>query len=230
MLLFRIMTLLEYILNSSWGQKIRFLGLFFIIFTISYSVLFAFDWLPEAPMAEVDSAATLATSTPEVTEAVVTTIEPVVVVPVSELPREINIPALGRTVTISNTSSNDVPALDADLLKGAVRHPDSAKLGEEGNVFILAHSSYLPNVINKNFQAFNGIQKLVWGDTIIIKSDTQEYVYQVSKVYKAKASALTIPVAVAGRRLTLATCNSFGTVDDRHIVEAELVDTRPLSQ
>jgi len=221
------MTILEYLLHSSWGQKLRFFVWFFVIFTFTYSILFALDWLPEAPAeASADTTAIELMATENIpSEDMVET--PVVVA--TELPREISIPSLKRTVAVLNTATREVADLDADLLKGVVRHPDSVELGAVGNVFILGHSSYLPTVFNRNFQAFNGLQNLVWGDTIIVRSDTQEYVYQVEKVYKAKASALTIPVAVAGKRLTLATCNSFGSVDDRHIVEAELVSVRPLT-
>lgn len=216
------MSILEYIVESSLKQKIRFFACFFVIFTLVYGILFALDWLPEAP--DMTSSKSSQIETPEAT-----VVEDPVMVASTEYPRMISIPSLGRTVMVYNTASSEVAELDADLLKGVVRHPDSAKLGEDGNIFILGHSSYLPTVFNKNFQAFNGLQNLVWGDTIVIKSDTKEYVYQVKKVYKAKASALTIPVTVDEKRLTLATCNSFGTVDDRHIVEAELVDTRPIS-
>lgn len=229
------MKIFDYLWQSTWAEKLRFFVVFFIVFTLSYSLLFALDWLPEAPAeASADTTTTISATTTDVAEVseatVVAEVAPVVV-PATELPREMTIPALNnRTVPVLNTATSDIAALDADLLKGVVRHPDSAELGEEGNIFILGHSSYLPNVLNRNFQAFNGLQDLVWGDTIIVRSDTQEYVYQVKKVYKAKASALTIPVTVDGKRLTLATCNSFGTVDDRHIVEAELIDTRPLAQ
>lgn len=221
------MTILDYLIQSSFKQKIQFFGWFFVIFTITYSILFALDWLPEAPTEASADVSQVAFSEVDETDNIPVSEEPVSTI-VTEYPREISIPALGRTVAILNTASKEIADLDADLLKGVVRHPDSVLLGEEGNLFILGHSSYLPNVFNRNFQAFNGLQDLVWGDTIVVKSDTMEYVYQVKKVYKAKASALTIPVTVDGKRLTLATCNSFGSIDDRHIVEAELVDTRPL--
>lgn len=223
MLLLKNMTFLQYIFASPKRQKIRFLAGFFVIFTISYGILYTLDWLPEAP---ADVSAVEFSETDIVQSADDTAEE--LVIENTEYPREISFPSLDKSVSVLNTASAEVADLDADLLKGVVRHPDSALLGEEGNVFILGHSSYLPNVLNRNFQAFNGLQNLVWGDTIVVTSDTMEYVYQVKKVYKAKASALTIPVTVEGKRLTLATCNSFGSVDDRHIVEAELIDTRPL--
>jgi LPXTG-site transpeptidase (sortase) family protein len=216
------MTFLEYIIVSPLRQKIRFFAWFFVVFTLTYAILFALDWLPEAP------ADASADEFSEVESGLDTEPEEETVVLKTEYPREISIPSLNKTVSITNTASSEVADLDADLLKGTVRHPQSALLGEDGNIFILGHSSYLPTVFNKNFQAFNGIQNLVWGDTIVITSDTTEYVYQVNKVYKAKASALTVPMGMEGKHLTLTTCNSFGSVDDRYIVEAELVDTRPL--
>jgi len=81
----------------------------------------------------------------------------------------------------------------------------------------------LPRVFNKNFQAFNGIQNLEWGDKIEVHTDGFVYEYRVDKVYKAKAEEVTVPIADTGRMLTLATCNSFGSVDDRYIVEAKQV-------
>ena len=99
---------------------------------------------------------------------------------------------------------------------------------QDGNVFILGHSSYLPQIYNKNFQVFNGIQDLEWGDTIEVTTDTKVYVYRVDKVYKATADdATVIPIAGDDRRLTLATCNSFGKVEDRFIVEAVEISERP---
>ena len=96
-------------------------------------------------------------------------------------------------------------------------------------MFILGHSSYLPTVHNRNFQALNGIQNLKWGDTIKLRSKDTEYTYKVEKTYKVKASGFTVPVAGKGKTLTLATCNSFGSTDDRYIVEATLVATKALN-
>ena len=95
-------------------------------------------------------------------------------------------------------------------------------------MFILGHSSYLPNVFNSNYQAFNGIQNLEWGDTIELKTEDAVYTYRVDKVYQAKAQNVIVPIADTGNMLTLATCNSFGSVDDRYIVEAKRVDVTVL--
>jgi LPXTG-site transpeptidase (sortase) family protein len=142
------------------------------------------------------------------------------------LPETLRIPKLDRVVTVLNPASRTIADLDAALLSGVVRHPDSAHLEQLGNVFILGHSSYLPVVRNKNFQAFNGIEQLDWGDTIFITADGVEYEYRVDRVYRARAQEVTVPIAGDEKQLTLATCNSFGSKDDRFIVEASQVAAR----
>lgn len=132
----------------------------------------------------------------------------------------------GRTVLVQNPNSRDIAVLDAALLKGVVRHPDSGDFERIGTIVLFGHSSYLPNVMNKNFQAFNGIQKLTWGDIIRLESESREYVYRVDRVYEASASDASAEVKVeAGKRkLTLVTCDSFGSMSDRFIVEASLIE------
>ncbi len=144
-------------------------------------------------------------------------------------PDMIVIDSLDRTVSVLNPTSREVSDLDAALLYGVVRHPDSATLEQTGTVFILGHSSYLPNVMNKNFQAFNGIQSLKFGDTIRVQSGADEYVYRVDRVYRAKSDEVMVPIAGETKRLVLATCNSFGKIDDRYIVEADLVEVKQLA-
>ena len=134
-----------------------------------------------------------------------------------------------RTVSVRNPQSTSIADLDHALLSGVVRHPDSANLMQDGTLFLFGHSSYLPNVINKNFQAFNGIQKLTWGDTVRLHSADMEYVYRVDRVYEVKASSADVAIEYGEAKLTLATCNSFGSKDDRYIVEATLVEKRALN-
>lgn len=216
------------------ARKVPFLIVFFLIVFVSYGALYIVDVVPE----QEESPAT------EVAEGTTAVKEPdsrlfadwdtdddwqnEVITGEATLPLSISFDALNRTVPVLNPTSNNIEVLDDALLRGVVRHPDSTDYSEPGNVFILGHSSYLPNVFNKNFQAFNGLQELTWGDTIRVKTADTEYVYRVDHVYKAKASELTVPVTKGEHKLTLATCNSFASKDDRFIVEASLVSTRAL--
>ena len=210
-------------------KKYTFFGVFFLIFLLSYLILVAIDFVPETKeVQEIKQ---------ETEEEVPANLEqmahdafsyPMDAAHTPVMPVSLYIKKLDRTVPVFNPESREVADLDAALLDGVVRHPDSANLAQDGNVFILGHSSYLPTVLNKNFQAFNGIENLEWGDTIEVTSEGYLHVYEVEKVYKASAQDTTVPIAGTGPRLTLATCNSFGSTDDRFIVEAKRVEVRAL--
>lgn len=208
-----------------------FLGVFFVVMVIGYGILYFVDFVPEAPEEAQDTS----TVDDEVTyEEPLPIIEeeeplPLIVNDSNPLPLAITIERLNRTVTVLNPTSRAVADLDAALLKGVIRHPDSATLNDQnGNILVLGHSSYLTNVFNKNFQAFNGIQNLTWGDIIKVKSGDIEYTYQVDKVYEQKASTVNVPVWASQPKLTLVTCNTFGAKEDRFIVEATLVSKKAL--
>lgn len=201
---------------------VAFLLVFGIIVVVTYAFLYIIDFIPE-PIEETE---TIELS--EVVEAAAAEVAPAITTPRDPLPQSIVIDKLNRTVPVLNPTSSDIAVLDEALLSGAVRHPESADYSADGNVFILAHSSYLPNVFNKNFQAFNGIQDLVWGDKLRVQTGDTEYIYRVEEVYKANAREVFVPFTPGEARLTLATCNSFGSKEDRFIVEAVLVDTRAL--
>lgn len=216
-----------------------------MVVLLTYTVLFIIDFIPE-PISDTDEvnsdgveAADIpavepltvgATSETETTIAVVpATGDSQPLPPAEVLPTKIIFDDLDKEITVLNPESREIADLDAALLEGVVRHPDSANFSEPGNIFIFGHSSYLPNVFNKNFQAFNGIQELDWGDTIRVQSKEAEYTYFVEKVYKVKATEdVVIPNTPGKARLTLQTCNSFGSKDDRFIVEAKLVSERIL--
>lgn len=217
--------MIQTVFERVWEKKYAFFATFFVVFLFSYLVLVAIDFIPE-PKADVKN------DTEESTSVIEHTAEnqevPVgnIVEPVK--PTSMYIKRLDRSVPILNPESSSVAVLDEALLSGVVRHPESALLGESGNVFVLGHSSHLPSVMNKNFQAFNGIEKLEWGDVIEVTADNQVYVYEVQKVFKASAQDTTVPVASEQPMLILATCNNFGAKDDRFIVEAKRTDIRAL--
>lgn len=222
--------MIQSLFERVWEKKYPFFGVFFLVFIFSYLVLVAIDFVPEPVTIEEETESLqMEPAAIEIEQSAQSDFN----LPVGDmsnpvLPTSMYIEKLDRTIPILNPESRDIAALDNALLSGVVRHPDSAHMAQAGNVFILGHSSYLPTVLNSNFQAFNGIQDLAWGDTIEVTSEGYVLTYEVEKVYKASAADVTIPVADTGARLTLATCNSFGSKDDRFIVEAKRIDVRAL--
>lgn len=217
---------IDQLMQLIWVRRIPFFLVFFGVVLVTYAVLFAIDFVPE-PVAVSDEVLEEVNNEKQVQESTENNDQEERVV-ASPLPLKIIFDSLNKEIAVSNPQSREITDLDAALLEGAVRHPDSADFSEEGNIFILGHSSYLPNVFNKNFQAFNGIQDLKWGDTIKLQSEDMEYTYFVEEVFKAKASEVTVPETPGKANLTLATCNSFGAKDDRFVVEAKLISKKSL--
>jgi LPXTG-site transpeptidase (sortase) family protein len=189
------------------------LGTSVAFFALFVSTAAALDMLPEAGATQA--------AAPVIAVSAVTP---------TELPTEIRIPSLDRVVPVDNPVSTDVAALDKALLTATVRYPTSAKLGAEGNVIIFGHSSHLPIVRNQLFKAFNDIETLEKGDEIVVKGSRHEYVYAVETVTEADANLDAIPLTVDGKRLTLATCDSFGSTAGRFIVTAGLVGVREVQE
>lgn len=200
----------------AYSRKWSFLGLFALIFVSSVAMLAQFDLLPE-------TSAVAPAHTPVVANAA-TPAPPAV----SELPIRMEIPSLNRTAAIVNPETTDIEALDKELLKGAVRYPTSAKLGEAGNVILFGHSSYLPIVGNKAYKTFNDIQKLVTGDVITVYSSGTAYTYRVRNVEIKNSTIDGILLSTTERVLTLVTCNSFGAKEERFILTADFLESHPL--
>ena len=143
-------------------------------------------------------------------------------------PTRIIIPAGNIDLPVQNPSTTDVNALDALLKAGPAHYIDSADLGEKGNLIIFAHSSHLPVVINKMYQAFNNIPNLKSGDSITIEgSDGKNYLYQVVSVVKADVNdGTTIDTSPThGTNLTLVTCDTLTGVSARFVLTATYIGT-----
>lgn len=205
-----------------YARKWSFLSLFCVMFFAMVLILARFDLLPEvkqvssAPQSILSASPHIATSTRTPPSRV-------------EFPTSIAIPALKLAATIENPNTTDIATLDKLLLKGVVRYPTSASLGETGNVVLFGHSSYLPIVGNQAYKTFNGIQKLVTGDIVVVSSLGTSYTYRVRSVAKESALDAGIPLVVTGRVLTLSTCDSFGAKTDRFVVVADFVESHSIS-
>ncbi len=140
------------------------------------------------------------------------------------LPERIQIPAINLDLAIQNPETRDIPALDELLKNGPARHVDSAKLGEVGTMIIFAHSSNLPIVRNKMFQAFNRIPELQTGDMITLRGADTAYLYTVTSLRQVDASDTIIDLSPErGTRLTLVTCDTLTGKSARFVLEAEFV-------
>jgi len=202
-------------------KKGSFLGIFAFVFLGSVVVLGRLDLLPSSSVFAFAKEDTNALSTTEqlAVNEKADTATPIIL----ELPTKIVIPAINLSAVIENPTTTDNVILDQGLLKGAVRYPTSAKLGEVGNIVLFGHSSYLPVVGNQAYKTFNGIQKLSMGDSITVYSSGTAYVYQVRSVAKESANDAVIPLSVTSKVLTLSTCNSFAEKTDRFVVVADFV-------
>ena len=213
--------------RQSYARKWSFLGLFAVAFIGSVALLGALDLLPST---KSDLVLGLPEAPPSATAPTITLAESKkdAVPEAPELPAKITISAIGIEANIVNPTTTGIEALDKELLKGAVRYPTSAKLGETGNVVLFGHSSYLPVVNNQAYKTFNGIQKLVVGDVVTVYSSNTAYTYRVRSVAKENADNNTaIQLSVDDKILTLVTCNSFGAKEDRFIVTADFVESHP---
>ncbi|MBI5405936.1 sortase [Candidatus Kaiserbacteria bacterium] len=209
--------------ERAYARKWSFLCFFAALFLGSIAVLGRLDLLPEA---RATGAVSASPAVSRATSERRTQASPVV----SELPTKIEISAIGLSAAVVNPTTTAIDALDRELLSGAVRYPTSALLGETGNVVLFGHSSYLPVVKNQAYKTFNGIQKLVAGDAIIVYASGAAYTYRVQSVAKESANDNTaIPLSTGGKVLTLVTCDSFGKKTDRFVVTADFVESHAIS-
>ncbi|MDP2655476.1 MAG: sortase [bacterium] len=208
--------------KRTYTRKWSFLWLFAIAFFSSVAVLGQLDLLPEKP--SVVSAPIVILTADKSVEADTTS-------PTTpELPTKIKITKINLSANVVNPTTTGIEALDKELLKGVVRYPTSAKLGETGNVVLFGHSSYLPVVNNQAYKTFNGIQKLVVGDVVTVYSSNTAYTSRVRSVAKESADNNTaIQLSMNDKVLTLVTCNSFTTKQDRFVVTADFVESYSIS-
>lgn len=143
-------------------------------------------------------------------------------------PERIKIDSVEMNLPVQNPATVDLDKLDALLQNGPARFATSATLGDtKGNVIIFGHSSHLPIVHNKMFQAFNQVPNVKEGSTITIEgSDGKTYVYSVRSVESmtAEKSAL-IPLTYDGGELTIITCDTLTGKSARFVLTADYIGT-----
>ncbi|MBI4128697.1 MAG: sortase, partial [Parcubacteria group bacterium] len=145
------------------------------------------------------------------------------------LPARILISDVALDLPVQNPETRDIAALDELLKKGPIRYVDSAKLGEDGNVLIFAHTSHLPVVKNQMYKAFNRIPELKPGDLITLDGEDQNgvkktYLYTVNSVRQVDAKDASVDLSAGlGKKLTLVTCDTLTGKTARFLLEADFV-------
>jgi len=182
------------------------------VFAVTFGVLYYFDLVPVSFQSGNSS---IVEDEDSDTDEQITTPQSVT------LPDSISIPKIGLETTVGKPQSPDFATLNDYLTRGAVYYPGSGSI-EQGNIFVFGHSADIyRNVQNPALKVFNGFQKLIPGDPIVVTADGVRYVYKVTSVEKVIEDDAVVTFDTSTRKLTLSTCNTFGQKQDRIVVEAE---------
>jgi LPXTG-site transpeptidase (sortase) family protein len=113
-----------------------------------------------------------------------------------------------------------------ELRKWVVRYPDTAKPGEVGNVFIFGHSSNFPWVKSEYNDVFALLDTLKDGDEVILFYNQKKYTYKITDRAIVKPGDVKVLNSRdhTKKELSLMTCWPVGTVLERIILFAELVE------
>lgn len=193
-------------------------GMTLLIFMATYAVLALAGFVPEQFKFVTTKPPAATTRVDNIDD---TTPPGVVASDTNRIPQKIEIPKIGVSSVIQAPQSADVSVLDAALAKGATYYPGSGTL-QGGNMFIFGHSTNWKVVNNPAFKTFNGLEKLVAGDEVVLTSGGKTYVYMVQSVRLASEDDVLVEFDKGGRTLTISTCDTFGKKQDRWVVEAIL--------
>jgi sortase A len=129
----------------------------------------------------------------------------------------------------------EIPKLDVNVLvvqgtslsalrAGAGHYPATPLPGERGNVAIAGHRTTYG-------RPFNGIDRLVTGDLIVLTTPVGRYTYKVSRPpWVTDPNDWSVAGPSKGYLLTLTSCHPKGSAAHRIIVRAELASSQPLKQ
>ena len=147
------------------------------------------------------------------------------IIPVSE-DFGLIIPKIGVNAKVfPNVDSNNPNEYLPILTQGAAHAKGSVLPGEEGNIFIFAHSSDTPLNITQYNAVFYLIGKLKTGDEIVVHYNYMRYLYEVidKKIIPPEVMSDYFR-GFGGKTLTLQTCFPPGTSVNRLLVIAKEAD------
>ena len=212
-------------------RPLLFSVLWFSVFAVFFAGFFQRGWVPSLFRGDTteDEGPHVTLFSGPVVEASESRTEALpVVVGRADTPVRLVSQAVDLDVQINNPNQRDVGILNESLQSGAVHYPGSGNLEDTSNMFIFGHSTNWPVVRNQAYKAFNGLDDLEIGDTVSVYSETYLYEYRVSSVTLVDAREAWVQFESSTKKLTLSTCNTFGEVQDRYVVEADFIGKRAL--
>ena len=143
------------------------------------------------------------------------------------LEKKIVIPKIGVDAPIVEPASLS----DKDILKalenGVVHYSNTAKSGEQGNVFLTGHSSNYRWAKGSYNYVFSLLNKLTNGDEIIVYYDGTKYVYRVFEVVVVSSKDVSVLNQTEDSIVSVMTCDPPGTAWKRRVVRAKQTEPDP---
>lgn len=146
------------------------------------------------------------------------------------------VPKIGKNIPLVDVETGNNVDFDhmenifmKELEKGVIRYPGTAHPGENGNAFIFGHSSNFPWMPGQYNQVFALLDKLVYGDEIVVYYNQKKYVYVINEKQIVKPGDVKVLNRdnADKKELSLMTCWPIGTTLKRMIVFAELKEVTP---
>jgi LPXTG-site transpeptidase (sortase) family protein len=198
-------------LIKNYKNKIIFVGMILIIFTITYTTLLITGLTPKQFQADITGQ--------NIFQVVGTDYQTKMIdIDTNLIPQSISIPKIKVNSLIHIPPAVDINTLDLALQKGAVYYPGSGTL-QSGNMFLFGHSTNWQVVNNQAYKTFNDLEKLVPGDEIFLSVNGKTYVYKIVTVNRASENDTIIDFKKGSRMITISTCDTFGRKQDRWVVE-----------
>lgn len=210
------------------GNLLTLIGLSIAIFTyapilyaeILYRVMGPYRTIPETAQVtnvEVDETETLVPEEPDSEN----------ILPIEAVDNNFSIiiPKIGVNAPIVKdvTTSNEISYMNA--LRDGVAHAKGTSLpGEEGNIFLFAHSSLNFWQLGPYATVFNLLNKLEDDDTVTLVYDGKRYVYRVYETDVVPGWDTTpFKQEYDESVVTLITCDPPGTTINRRVIKARLI-------
>lgn len=140
----------------------------------------------------------------------------------------ITVPKIAVTVPMVWSASVLEEQMQIDLTKGASHYPQTSSPGQEGNMFIAAHSSNYAWVEGNFNYIFSKLDQVKPGDTFLV-TVLQSNGAKIEHLYKATEQRVVQPddpwifAQTPHATATFSTCWPIGTRQKRLIVKADLV-------